>query len=86
MYFTYVLYSDKLRKFYTGYTSNLDRRLRHHNLGLNRWSKRGMPWKVVYAEKFINKSDAIKRENYLKTGHGRDYIQAEVAKSVTAGA
>ena len=84
MYFTYVLYSDKLKKYYTGYTKDIDKRIVHHNIGLNKWSKRGIPWELVYSEIYSTKSEAIKRENYLKTGKGREFIKGRVAKVVKA--
>ena len=84
MFSVYVLYSDKINKFYTGYTSNLKKRLLHHNLGLDRWSKRGIPWKIVYEEEFLDKTKAIRREKFLKTGKGRDLIRGRIAKVVTA--
>ncbi len=82
MYFVYVLYSHSLQKKYVGHTSDLNKRLAHHNAGLNRWSKRGIPWQLVYSEQFFTKSEACKRELYLKTGKGRE----ELAKVVPPGA
>lgn len=84
MYYVYVIYSGKIKRFYTGCTENLYKRLKHHNLGLNRWSKRGMPWKIVYFEKYKTKTEVLKRERYLKTGKGREFIKARIAKLVTA--
>lgn len=84
MYYVYVLYSEKIKKFYTGYSRDVDKRLKHHNLGLDRWSRRGIPWKLVYFEKYNNRKNAIKREKFLKTGKGRELIRGKVAKVVTA--
>ncbi len=84
MYWVYVLYSDRIKKFYTGYTSNLEKRLDHHNYGLDRWSKRGIPWKIVYFEKYNTKRDALVRENFFKSGKGRELVKARVAQVVTA--
>lgn len=84
MYYTYVIYSEKILKYYVGYTSDLKKRISHHNLGLDRWTKRGTPWKLVYKEEYRNKHDAFLREKYLKTGKGREFFRAEVAQVVTA--
>ena len=84
MYCVYVLYSVKIDKFYVGYTKDIDKRLKHHNLGLNRWSRRGIPWKLVYLERYNIKKEAIRRERFLKTGKGREFVKARVAKVVTA--
>lgn len=84
MYSVYVLHSAEIDKFYVGYTKDINKRVKHHNLGLNRWSKRGIPWKLIYSEEYNNKSEALKRERFLKTGKGREFIRARVAKVVTA--
>ena len=84
MFYVYVLYSEKIRKFYTGYTKNLKKRLNHHNLGLDQWSKRGIPWKLVYFETYKSKTKAVKRERFFKTGKGREFFKARIAKGVTA--
>jgi putative endonuclease len=33
------------------------------------------PWKLIYTEVFQNKSEALKREKWLKTGIGRNLIK-----------
>ncbi|MDD3648419.1 MAG: GIY-YIG nuclease family protein [Candidatus Dojkabacteria bacterium] len=72
MYYTYILYSKKLNRFYIGSTSNLQSRLEAHNSGTVPYTKMGTPWKLVYYEAFVEKSDAIREERFLKTGKGRD--------------
>ena len=82
MYYVYVIYSDKIKRFYTGSTENLYKRLEHHNLGLNRWSRRGIPWGIVYFEKYETRNEVLKREKFLKSGKGRESIKARIAKLV----
>jgi putative endonuclease len=74
-FIVYVLFSEKTNNFYKGHTNNLSYRFFRHNNGLEKSTKYGAPWKLVYTEKFNLKSDAIKRENELKTGKGRDFIK-----------
>lgn len=73
MYYTYILQSEKDQSFYIGYTSNLEHRLYEHNEGFSRYTKHKRPWKMVYVEEFENKSDAIKRERFLKKQKNRDF-------------
>ena len=75
MYFTYILYSPSIDKYYTGYTENLGLRISRHNPGWGKFSSRGIPWKLVYNEEFENKSDAIKRENEIKSKKSKNYIK-----------
>ena len=74
MYYVYVLYSSRIGKRYTGSTKDLTKRLEHHNLGLNRWSKRGVPWNLIYFEEYPNRSLALSREKFLKSGQGRKWL------------
>jgi len=48
--------------FYTGYTENLDERIRKHNAGEVKSTKTRTPFKLVYFEECINQYDALKRE------------------------
>ncbi|MEY4965837.1 MAG: hypothetical protein RL274_1420 [Pseudomonadota bacterium] len=70
--YVYVLVSvaKRLRLSYVGWTSDLDRRLAEHNAvdGRTRGAKstRGRKWIMVYAEKCLNRSIALRREYRLK--------------------
>ena len=48
----YILHSDKLKKYYVGACTNLDRRLYEHNIGHSKFTSLGLPWELVYAEEF----------------------------------
>lgn len=56
--------------FYTGYTSNLKKRLEKHNKGGVASTKNKKPAKIVWYCAFSNKDKAIKFEKYLKTASG----------------
>ena len=73
---TYVLYSEKFNKHYTGYTSDIQKRLlSHQELGNKDWTTKYRPWKLIFTKEFTNKSDAMKFEKWLKTGVGREFIK-----------
>ena len=67
-YFVYLISSTKNSKLttYVGYTINLKKRLSLHNNGKGAKFTRGRRWKVIYAEKYSTKSEAISREYYIK--------------------
>ena len=72
----YILYSEKFNKNYTGFTSNLIERFKSHNiLETKGFTIKFRPWKVIYVEFFNSKTEAMKREKYLKTGIGREFIK-----------
>jgi putative endonuclease len=62
MFFVYILKSQKDNSLYIGYTHNLRKRLKEHNLGLVRSTKLKRPSYLVYYEAYASKQDAIKRE------------------------
>ena len=72
----YTLYSEKFNKNYTGFTSNLIERFKSHKfLGTKGHALKFRPWKVIHVEFFPSKAEAMKREKYLKTGIGREFIK-----------
>ncbi|PIZ74851.1 endonuclease [Candidatus Peregrinibacteria bacterium CG_4_10_14_0_2_um_filter_43_11] len=75
-YRVYVLYSEGLKQTYTGHTGSLDRRLFRHNNGLEKSTKHGAPWILIYEEPFSTRTEAIKKEKELKTGKGRDFLKS----------
>ena len=79
LYYVYVIES-KEGFIYKGMTDNLERRLvEHNNKALSFWTKRRTDWKLIYNE-FDNKTEALKREKWLKTGVGRDYLKKILEK------
>ncbi|MHA7128104.1 GIY-YIG nuclease family protein [Algoriphagus namhaensis] len=46
----YILYSERLGKFYVGQTSELTKRIDRHNEGRERYTRAGIPWVLVYSE------------------------------------
>ncbi len=67
MQIVYIIQNDSSKEVYIGVTSNLKNRLKNHNSGGNKSTKRkGGKWTLVYAEAFRNKEDAIARESKLK--------------------
>ena len=75
MTFTVYVIKDERDRWYTGYTSDIDRRLWEHNNGFIITTKKGKNWKIMYLKIFDNKHDAIMYERLLKTGKGRDLIK-----------
>ena len=74
-YYVYILFSDKLRKRYIGRTEDLKARLEEHNHGKVPFTSKGLPWKIIHYQAFINKADAIAEEKFLKSGKGRERLK-----------
>lgn len=75
MYYAYILQSEKDKKLYVGYTGDLRKRIKMHNSGKVLSTKFRRPFSLIYYEAHIDRSDAFKREKFLKTGWGRNYIK-----------
>jgi putative endonuclease len=78
MYYFYILYNSTIDKFYIGQTSNLELRLNDHNKTTHKVKftakSKGM-WSVVYKEPFKTRSEAMKREKYVKSWKSRKKIK-----------
>ena len=75
MYYTYVLLSAKDSRLYVGFTENLDKRIAEHENGKVKSTSPRRPLKLVYYEACLNIEDAVKREKYLKSGFGRNFLK-----------
>ena len=67
MHTTYILFSEKLQKFYIGFTSgSMLVRLQKHLMNKSGFTSKAKDWKIVFTETFNEKSDAMRREKELK--------------------
>jgi len=71
IFFVYVLLSKRDGKFYTGFTSYLEKRLEEHNSGKVFSTKCRVPFELIYYEACVCIEDATQREKYLKTTYGK---------------
>ncbi|MCK4406501.1 MAG: GIY-YIG nuclease family protein [Bacteroidales bacterium] len=82
-YFVYIIQSLVDDSFYIGYTSNIELRLKKHNNGHSRYTSKKLPWKLVYTESFDNKSDAIKRERFLKKQKNTEFYNRLIGNGLS---
>lgn len=83
IYYTYVLRSKGDKKFYTGYTEDLKLRFEQHNKGLVESTKDRRPFELIYFEGCLTREDAIQREKYLKSFHGKMYLRKRLKSYLT---
>ena len=76
MYSVYILFSQKLNRYYVGYTNSVERRLTEHNRKKGKYTDAGIPWKLVYLEKYELKIEAMEREVFIKSKKSRKYIES----------
>ena len=80
MQYVYVLYSKRDRKFYVGSTADLRRRMAEHTCGNVPSTKSRRPLVLVCYEAYVESSDALRRERYLKSSDGRKELRIRLRK------
>ncbi|MCB9991710.1 MAG: GIY-YIG nuclease family protein [Rhodospirillales bacterium] len=75
MYYVYILQSiNTPEHFYTGSTTNLNKRLEEHNSDKSTHTNKFKPWQIRTYITFDNKERAEKFETYLKISSGRAFM------------
>ena len=77
MYYVYIL-RMKNGQLYTGFTSDLKRRMKEHEYGKVKSTKLRRPLKLIHYEAYILESDARRRENFLKTSEGKKLLHKQI--------
>lgn len=75
MWYIYALKSDKDGGLYIGISEDPERRLKDHNTGMTKSTKSRRPFKIIYKETCGDRAEARKREKYLKSGFGREFLK-----------
>jgi len=76
MNYIYVLKSKKDLKRYIGLTNNLESRISLHNNGKVESTKNRRPLELLYYEEIEVRAEAAKREKFLKSGKGREFLDS----------
>ncbi|ADY53077.1 Excinuclease ABC C subunit domain protein [Pseudopedobacter saltans DSM 12145] len=75
VYIVYILYSSSLDKYYVGYTSDLEDRIRKHNSNHRGFTGKGNhDWELKWQE-YELKRDAMKREKQPKNWKSRQLLE-----------
>jgi putative endonuclease len=78
MFYVYALQSLKDGQLYIGLSADPERRLREHNSGMTRSTRSRRPFELVFVEKCADRDRARKREKYLKSGIGREFLKTKL--------
>jgi len=77
MFYIYILLL-KNRQLYTGFSANLKRRYYEHKNGKVRSTATRRPIKLIHYESYLLKSDAERREKFLKTTEGKRLLKQQL--------
>jgi putative endonuclease len=76
MFYTYILYSEKIDRYYIGYSENPEQRLdERHNAGSVKSTKAGAPYKLMAKKPFHRELEARAEELRLKRKKSRKYLE-----------
>jgi putative endonuclease len=74
-FYVYILQSLKDFSFYAGQCNDLDKRMSKHFDGFSKYTASKRPWRLVYFEKVLSRSAALKREKEIKSKKSHAYIE-----------
>ena len=81
-YTVYILMSKRTGKIHIGQTKDIQERFGRHNTGRSTSISGGGP-ELVYAEQYQTRSEAVKRERFLKSPGGWLELRAIKEKIIT---
>ena len=70
MYYVYIIQSEADGKLYKGFTTDVGKRIKAHNRGEVKSTKHRRPFKLIHQEGYQSRSEALKREKFLKSFKG----------------
>ena len=76
VFFVYAIKSMIANYIYVGLSDNVDRRVKQHNDGKERTTRTFRPFKLIWVEEFVTRMEARKREKYLKSGVGKEFLKS----------
>lgn len=81
-YFVYIVVCSDFT-LYTGYTTDLEKRVATHNKGKGaKYTRSRLPVSLVYDEEFDTKSEAMKREYQIKQLSRQEKIDVAYGKTI----
>ncbi|WP_069131964.1 GIY-YIG nuclease family protein [Rhodohalobacter halophilus] len=81
-YYVYILYSVSVDRYFVGQTSNLENQLKRHNEGKNKYTKSGIPWKLMYQEGFDERAEAMSKEEKIKSSESREQLRRYIESGI----
>ena len=81
VYFIYILYSEKLNRFYVGTTDDIARRIEEHNNAFysSSFTVNGIPWILKLSFECQSSEKAYKIERFIKKMKSKVFIEKIIA-------
>lgn len=78
-YYVYFLKSLVNKDLYIGSAKKLETRINLHNKGRVKSTKAYKPWELLDYETYNSRSEAVRRERFLKSGYQRELLKKKYA-------
>ena len=78
-YSVYIIESQSSATWYYGFTENLDQRISDHQSNRAKHTRFKGPWILIFKREFLDKSEALQFEKYLKATRNKDFIRKKFA-------
>ena len=75
MPYCYIIYSQKLSKYYIGVCTDFERRFYEHNIGHSKFTATGIPWEKKFIREFETLQQAKAFESHIKKMKSRKFIE-----------
>ena len=83
MFYTYILYSSILNRYYIGFTAGrVEERIKKHLANHKGFTSTAKDWVVVYSEFFQTKQGAVERERKIKSWKSKIKIEELIKGSI----
>ncbi|WP_114491380.1 GIY-YIG nuclease family protein [Candidatus Ulvibacter alkanivorans] len=76
-YVVYILFSEKLGRYYTGSTSDVKKRIKVHNQGGKKYTTKGIPWILIKTYNCASRSEAVRLERNPKKRGIKRYLDED---------
>jgi putative endonuclease len=80
-YYVYILQSESTGRYYVGQTGHLEERVRYHQSNYSKALKNRGPWKLRHFEEYLTRSEAMRREAYIKRQKDRRFNESLISAS-----
>jgi putative endonuclease len=76
MYYTYIIYSKTINKYYVDSCHDVQERLQDHLNSRSKYTKIAKDWELKYFEEYTSRSETYQREMQIKKMKSRKYIES----------
>ena len=73
-YTVYILWSNKIQRYYVGSTNDIEDRIERHNRREGNYTKRGSPWELIWKQSCFDRKEAVQLELKIKKRGIKRYL------------